>query len=125
MLEFKGIFPTMDQARIISTTTFASRMGAAQDKNDLREATLRDITTFSALYFLGDYVAKGMATVMQKVTKQTLLNDLKPLEDGEKNVFKKIAHWTKNTALKSSEELVTKEEFLDDKAKILVKKCYC
>ncbi|MCQ2789495.1 MAG: hypothetical protein MJ229_03845 [bacterium] len=107
--QFKGLFPSMDQARIISTATFASRMGAAQDKNDLREATLRDITTFSALYFLGDYVAKGMATVMQKVKGVTLLNDLKPLEDGEKNVFKKIAHWTKDTALKSSEELVTKD----------------
>ena len=29
MLEFKGMFPTMDQARIISTATFASRMSAA------------------------------------------------------------------------------------------------
>ncbi len=107
--QFKGLFPSMDQARIISTTTFASRMAAAQDKNDLREATLRDITTFSALYFLGDYVAKGMATIMQKVTKKTLLNDLKPLENGEKNILKKIAHWTKDTALKSSEELLTKD----------------
>ena len=107
--QFKGLFPSMDQARIISTTTFASRMAAAQDKNDLREATLRDITTFSALYFLGDYVAKGMATVMQKVKKVTLLNDLKPLEKDEKNILKKIAHWTKDTALKSSEELLTKD----------------
>ena len=35
MFQFKGLFPTMDQARIISTATFASRMGAAEDKNEL------------------------------------------------------------------------------------------
>ena len=37
MLEFKGIFPSMDQARLISTTTFMSRMAAADDKNELAE----------------------------------------------------------------------------------------
>ena len=37
MLEFKGLFPTMDQARIISTTTFASRMAVADDKNELNK----------------------------------------------------------------------------------------
>ena len=46
MFEFKGWFPTMDQARIISTTTFASRMAVADDKNELAEATVRDIATF-------------------------------------------------------------------------------
>ena len=47
MIEFKGLFPTMDQARIISTTTFASRMAAADDKNELAEATTRDIIPLS------------------------------------------------------------------------------
>lgn len=62
IFQFKGIFPTMDQARIISTATFASRMAVSEDKNELREATVRDIATFSSFYFLGDYVAKGIAT---------------------------------------------------------------
>ena len=110
MLEFKGIFPSMDQARIISTCTFASRMAAADDKNELREATVRDIATFMSLYFLGDYAAKGFATIMQKKTGITLLNDMKPLENDEKvNIFKKIKHWVKDVNIKSSEELVTKK----------------
>lgn len=102
--QFKGIFPSMDQARIISTATFASRMMASQDKNDLREATVRDIATFSAFYFLGDYVAKGIASGIQKFTKIELINDLAPLK-GNENIWQKIKHWTKDTAMKSSDEL--------------------
>ncbi len=109
MLEFKGMFPTMDQARIISTTTFASRMAAADDKNELAEATVRDIATFSGLYFLGDYAAKGAATLIQKSTGVSLLNDTKPLK-GDENVFKKAWHWVKDVNIKSSEEVVSKTQ---------------
>lgn len=109
MLEFKGMFPTMDQARVISTTTFASRMAAADDKNELAEATVRDIATFSGLYFLGDYAAKAAATVIQKNTGITLLNDTKPLK-GDENVFKKAWHWVKDVNIKSSEEVVSKTQ---------------
>lgn len=109
MLEFKGMFPTMDQARIISTTTFASRMAAADDKNELAEATVRDIATFSGLYFLGDYAAKGAATIIQKSTGVSLLNDTKPLK-GDENVLKKAWHWVKDVNIKSSEEVVSKTQ---------------
>ncbi len=108
MLEFKGIFPTMDQARIISTTTFASRMAAADDKNELAEATVRDIATFSSMYFLGDYVAKATATAIQKKTGITLLNDTKPLK-GDENALKKFWHWVKDVNIKSSEEVIGKK----------------
>jgi len=107
MFEFKGLFPTMDQARIISTTTFASRMAVADDKNELREATVRDIATFASLYFLGDYAAKGTATIIEKKKGVSLLNDTKPLEK-DANIFKKFWHWFKDVNLKSSEEVVSK-----------------
>lgn len=108
--QFKGVFPSMDQARLISTATFASRMGASQDKNDLREATFRDIATFSSFYFLGDYVAKGIATAVQKFRPDMeLINVLKDAPGKKANVFKKFGHWAKHTALKSSDELATKE----------------
>ena len=101
------MFPTMDQARIISTTTFASRMAAADDKNELREATVRDIATFSSLYFLGDYGAKAAATIIENKTGIKLLNDTKPI-DKNANVLKKFWHWVKDVTLKSSEEVVSK-----------------
>ena len=107
MFEFKGIFPTMDQARIISTTTFASRMAAAEDKNELREATIRDICTFLSLYFLGDYAAKGAATAIEKKTGISLLNDTKHIEK-DAGKLKKFWHWFKDVKLKSSEEVFSK-----------------
>ena len=107
MFEFKGQFPTMDQARIISTTTFASRMAAADDKNELAEATTRDIATFLSLYFLGDYAAKATATVIENKTGIRLLNDMKPISK-DANIFQKFAHWMKDITLKSSEEVVSK-----------------
>lgn len=112
MFQFKGLFPTMDQARIISTATFASRMGAAEDRNELREATVRDIATFSSFYFLGDYVAKGIATLIEHNSKKDgkptvhLINRLKT-DAKTSNPFKQLWNWAKHTSLKSSDELAT------------------
>ena len=107
MFQFKGLFPTMDQARIISTATFASRMGASEDKNELREATFRDIATFSSFYFLGDYVAKGIATFIEKRNKDVcLINRLKET-DKNANKLQKFWNWAKYTTIKSSDELKT------------------
>lgn len=102
--QFKSIFPSMDQARIISTATFASRMGASQDKNDLREATVRDITLFASFYFLGDYVAKGIASLIQKTKGIKLINVLEKTPDNA-GPLKKFWYWAKHTALKSSDEV--------------------
>lgn len=107
MLEFKGLFPTMDQARVISTTTFASRMAVADDKNELSEATIRDIATFSGLYFLGDYAGKAAATLVQKKKGIELLNDTNPLKE-DAGVLKRFWHWVKDVNIKSSEEVVSK-----------------
>lgn len=110
MFQFKGLFPTMDQARIISTATFASRMGAAEDKNELREATVRDIATFASFYFLGDYVAKGIATFLEKKNKDVhLINTLEKPKEGA-NALQKLWHWAKHTSIKSSDELVTAKD---------------
>ena len=109
MLDFKGMFPTMDQARIISTTTFASRMAAADDKNELAEATVRDIATFASLYYLGDVAAKGAATIIQNKTGVKLLNDMKPLE-GNEGLWKRFKHWMKDVNIKTSNEVVSKTE---------------
>ena len=108
LFQFKGLFPTMDQARIISTATFASRMGAAEDKNELKESTIRDIATFSSFYFLGDYAAKGIASLIEYKNKGkvTLINRLKKL-DKDANVFQKFWNWAKHTSLKSTDELST------------------
>lgn len=109
MFQFKGLFPTMDQARIISTATFASRMGASEDKHELREATVRDIATFSSFYFLGDYVAKGIASFLEKHNPEIkLINRLREPKQGA-NALERFWNWAKHTAIKSSDELTTKK----------------
>lgn len=120
MFQFKNIFPTMDQARIISAATFSSRIAAAEDSNELKENTIRDIATFSSFYFLGDYAAKGIATFLEKCNKDVkLINRLKPA-DKDANIFKKFWNWAKHTNIKSSDELnAIKDTALRTKSKNL------
>ncbi len=105
MFQFKNIFPTMDQARIISAATFSSRIAASEDSNELKENTIRDIATFSSFYFLGDYAAKGVATLIEKLNKDAkLINTLKT-PDKNANIFQKFWHWAKHTTMKSTDEI--------------------
>ena len=131
MFQFSGIFPTMDQCRWIAASTFASRMLGAEDENELRETTVRDIASFSGLYFLGDYVKKGAASAIEAISKTgkgkqffgeniVLLNRkkevAKPVLDksasfGKKLISqagyraKQLGNWIKNTELKSAAEV--------------------
>ena len=131
MFQFSGIFPTMDQCRWIASSTFASRMLGAEDENELRETTVRDIASFSGLYFLGDYVKKGAASAIEAISKTgkgkqffgeniVLLNRkkevAKPVLDksasfGKKLISqagyraKQLGNWIKNTELKSAAEV--------------------
>ena len=121
MFQFKNIFPTMDQARIISAATFSSRLAAAEDKNELHENTIRDIATFSSFYFLGDYAAKGIATFLEKHNKDgiKLINRLKDANPND-NIMKKFWNWAKHTKMKSTDELsAISNEALRSKAKNL------
>lgn len=107
MFQFKNIFPTMDQARIISAATFSSRLAAAEDSNELKENTIRDIATFSSFYFLGDYAAKAIATFLEKHNKDgiKLINRLKEPPEGT-NILQKFWNWAKHTKMKSTDELL-------------------
>lgn len=105
MFQFKGMFPTVDQCRWIATATFASRMFASEDPNELRESTVRDIASFSGLYFLGDYASKAAATFFEKRHKDVkLLNHIKETPK-DANVFKKFGNWVKNVKVKSFDEV--------------------
>ena len=119
MFQFKNIFPTMDQARIISAATFSSRIAASEDTNELKENTIRDIATFSSFYFLGDYAAKGIATFIENHNKDgiKLINRLKK-SDADANIIDKFWTWAKHTKMKSTDELShIADEALQTKAK--------
>lgn len=125
MFQFKNIFPTMDQARIISAATFSSRIAASEDSNELKENTIRDIATFSSFYFLGDYAAKGIASYLEKHNKDgiTLINRLKNPKEGA-NIFSRFWTWAKHTKMKSTDELShIADETLRSKAKNMRAMC--
>lgn len=124
MFQFKNIFPTMDQARVISAATFSSRLAAAEDSNELKESTIRDIATFSSFYFLGDYAAKAIATYLDKTNEGSqLLTHLKNSDKGD-NMFKRLWNWAKHTTIKSTDELnAIKDEALRTKNKRLRSIC--
>ena len=124
MFQFKNIFPTMDQARLISAATFSSRIAASEDSNELKESTIRDIATFSSFYFLGDYAAKAIATFLEKHTGVKLINRLKA-SDPNANIFQKAWNWANHTNMKSSEELsAIKDLKLQQRAKNLRALCH-
>lgn len=106
--QYKGMFPTVDQCRVVATATNVGRIIPAQDKNELRETTIRDIVCFSSLYFLGDYVAKGVATAIQKAKDVKLLNYVKECPK-DANPLTKFGYWVKNTKVKGFDELATKQ----------------
>ncbi|MDE6138369.1 MAG: hypothetical protein K2F57_02735, partial [Candidatus Gastranaerophilales bacterium] len=125
LFQFKNIFPTMDQARIISAATFSSRLAAAEDSNELKENTIRDIATFSSFYFLGDYAAKGIATYLENHNKDgiKLINRLKAPKEGA-NALEKFWNWAKHTKMKSTDELgAIANEAMKTKAKNLRALC--
>lgn len=105
MLQFNNILPSMNQCRWIATATFASRMLAAEDKNELYEATFRDIATFCSLYFFGDYVSKGIGSLIKKTSKGKIdLMNYASEKPKNANVWKKFKHWVTETKLKSFDE---------------------
>ena len=125
MFQFKNIFPTMDQARIISAATFSSRLAAAEDTNELTENTIRDIATFSSFYFLGDYAAKAIATYIENHNKDgiKLINRLKNPKEGA-NIIQRFWNWAKHTKMKSTDELgAIANEAMRTKAKNLRAVC--
>lgn len=105
MIQFKGMFPSVDQCRIIATSTFVSRMFAAEEPNELREATVRDIATFSFLYFLGDYAEKAVATLLEHKAKDVKLINRLVADDKSKAFYKRFWNWARNYKVKSFDEV--------------------
>lgn len=69
-LQYKGLNPTLDQYKFIYGMTIMSRFMAARDKDELREAAVKDTLGFFNWLILGNFVAKMVANSMD----QNLLN---------------------------------------------------
>ena len=124
MFQFSGFFPTLDQCRWVAASTFASRMMGAEDENELRETTVRDLASFAGLYFLGDYAKKGAASAIEAFSEtkagRKIIGEKAVLLNRKKEVikpaalsfteqlsyrFKQFGNWIKNTELKTAAEV--------------------
>ncbi len=110
MFQFKGMFPTVDQCRWIATSTFVSRMFASEDPNELRESTVRDIASFSGLYFLGDYAAKAAASIIEKIKPDVKLLNRTGKSNAQSPILNRIGDWIKNAYVKSFDEVLPKDK---------------
>lgn len=110
MLNFAAPTTTMNQARSLSLLTDVGRVGAADDKNELKDTTMRDTVIFMNLYVLGDYIQKGVVELTQKIYKDrhginlNLMNEAKRPEKND-SLIKKIGYWIKGKSVKSFEEI--------------------
>lgn len=112
MFQFKGMFPTVDQCRWIATATFASRMFASEDPNELRESTVRDMASFAGLYFLGDYAGKATASLIEKIRPDVKLTNRLGKSTKDSSIIKRMGDWIKNTTLKSFDEVLPQHKNL-------------
>lgn len=65
-VQFKGMVPTINQFKLIYGVTIASRFLSARDKDELREAVVKDVLGFLNWLVLGNFVAKGVALGLDK-----------------------------------------------------------
>lgn len=94
-IQFQGMIPTVAQLKLVYGLTIASRLLSARDKDELREATVKDTLGFLNLLVLGTLVTKGVAHKFDK----SLINVTK---EGSKNFFK----WLTHSSLKTRDEVL-------------------
>ncbi|MBQ8168757.1 hypothetical protein IJZ97_05005 [bacterium] len=58
-IQYKSLFPTIPQFMLVYGLTIMSRFLVARDKDELREATVKDTLGFLSWLVLGNFVAKG------------------------------------------------------------------
>lgn len=65
-VQFKGLTPTIPQFMFVYGLTIMSRFLAARDKDELREASVKDTLGFVTWLVLGNFVSKGVLKLLDK-----------------------------------------------------------
>ena len=69
-IQYKSLVPTLEQFKLVYGLTISSRFLAARDKDELREAVVKDTLGFSTWLLLGNFVAKGTLKGLSKMYKK-------------------------------------------------------
>jgi len=114
-LEFKNIYPSLDQIKLLYSTTVAGRIVASDDKNELRETCTRDFFSYLNWLVLGNFVTKGI--VWSKDTNKSMFNfgtrkdkqiTYKSIHD-ETNPLRRFWDWSHGTSIKTHSEILDME----------------
>ena len=65
-IQYKGITPTLNQFKLVYGLTIMSRFLVARDKDELREATVKDTLGYLSWLVLGNFVARGTLKALDK-----------------------------------------------------------
>lgn len=103
LLQYKGVVPTINQFKFIYGMTIMSRLIAARDKNEFREAATKDSLGFVNWLILGGFVSKICSYLFDKELINLDRNAAK-MEKG--NALSKGWKWITRAAEKSHDELI-------------------
>ena len=103
LLQYKGVVPTINQFKFIYGMTIMSRLIAARDKNEFREAATKDSLGFVNWLILGGFVSKICSYLFDKELVNLDRNAAK-MEKG--NALSKGWKWITRAAEKSHDELI-------------------
>ena len=69
-IQYKGLTPTLNQFKLVYGLTIMSRFLATRDKDELREATVKDTLGFLSWLVLGNFVQKGTLKGLSSLYKK-------------------------------------------------------
>ena len=75
-IQYKSLIPTLNQFKLVYVLTIASRFLSARDKDELREAAVKDTIGFASWLILGNFVAKGTLKGLSNLFKKSKGIDL-------------------------------------------------
>lgn len=68
-IQFKGVWPTIPQFKLVYAITIISRLLSARNENELRESSIKDSLGFANWLILGGFVSKLTAMGFEKAVK--------------------------------------------------------
>lgn len=107
-MQFRNFRTSLDQCRVVSTATFASRFMGAADSTELGQSFIRDVSSFMFFYVTGEFVSKLTAKSMEKPGYDLFRQVMdKPQEND--GIMKKLAYVFRGNELKTHREVLIEE----------------
>lgn len=125
-IQFKGIWPTIPQFKLVYAITIISRLLSARNDNELRESTIKDSLSFANWLIVGGFVSKLAAMGCEKAVKfkeGSKVDNVFVKYNTQENLIKKGIFKGKHSPKWLTGTVVSREEVLHqalDKAGVII-----